>query len=184
MRTGYAAIALLALSLSGCDRHGPARADVTACHQQIMATAPHGDDDIIDVHEQRQMLVCMAQKGYAFQSSDTECVTRSAGLRTFPLVAMASCGFVQATETLLVDSPEAVARVVEGIITGIGFIGGGAILKDGLSVRGTATAASIWATGCIGTAVGLAVYDVAIVIAIMTFLTLKLLPILKDDNTD
>ena len=82
------------------------------------------------------------------------------------------------------DSPEAVARVVEGIITGIGFIGGGAILKDGLSVRGTATAASIWATGCIGTAVGLAVYDVAIVIAIMTFLTLKLLPILKDDNTD
>jgi hypothetical protein len=41
-----------------------------------MATAPHGDDDIIDVHEHRQMLVCMAQKGYAFQSSDTECVTR------------------------------------------------------------------------------------------------------------
>jgi putative Mg2+ transporter-C (MgtC) family protein len=115
---------------------------------------------------------------------DREKSTRSAGLRTFPLVAMASCGFVQATETLLVDSPEAVARVVEGIITGIGFIGGGAILKDGLSVRGTATAASIWATGCIGTAVGLAVYDVAIVIAIMTFLTLKLLPILKDDNTD
>ena len=76
MRTGDAAIALLALGLSGCDRHGPARADVTACHQQIMATAPHGDDDIIDVHEHRQMLVCMAQKGYAFQSSDTECVTR------------------------------------------------------------------------------------------------------------
>ena len=115
---------------------------------------------------------------------DREKSTRSAGLRTFPLVAMASCGFVQATETLLVDSPEAVARVVEGIITGIGFIGGGAILKDGLSVRGTAIAASIWATGCIGTAVGLGVYDVAIVIAIMIFLTLKLLPILKDDNTD
>ena len=61
---------------SSAFRHGPARADVTACHQQIMATAPHGDDDIIDVHEHRQMLVCMAQKGYAFQSSDTECVTR------------------------------------------------------------------------------------------------------------
>jgi putative Mg2+ transporter-C (MgtC) family protein len=115
---------------------------------------------------------------------DREKSTRSAGLRTFPLVAMASCGFVQATESLLVNNPEAVARVVEGIITGIGFIGGGAILKDGLSVRGTATAASIWATGAIGTAVGLGVYDVAIVIAIMTFLTLKLLPILKDDNKD
>lgn len=113
---------------------------------------------------------------------DREKSTRSAGLRTFPLVALASCGFVQATESLLVDSPEAVARIVEGLITGIGFIGGGAILKDGLSVRGTATAASIWSTGAIGTAVGLGAFDVAIAIAVMTFLTLKLLPVLKDEK--
>lgn len=113
---------------------------------------------------------------------DREKVARSAGLRTFPLVALASCGFVQATESLLVDSPEAVARIVEGLITGIGFIGGGAILKDGLSVRGTATAASIWSTGAIGTAVGLGAFDVAIAIAVMTFLTLKLLPVLKDEK--
>lgn len=113
---------------------------------------------------------------------DREKSTRSAGLRTFPLVALASCGFVQATESLLVNSPEAVARIVEGLITGIGFIGGGAILKSGLSVHGTATAASIWATGAIGTAVGLGALDVAIAIAVMTFLTLKLLPILKDDK--
>lgn len=115
---------------------------------------------------------------------DREKATRSVGLRTFPLVALASCGFVQATESLLVDSPEAVARVVEGIITGIGFIGGGAILKDGLSVRGTATAASIWATGAIGMAVGLDAYDTAIVIAAMTFLTLRILPALKEEKTD
>ena len=76
MRTGYAAIALLVLGLGGCDRHGPARADVIACHQQIMNGAPHKDDDIIDVHGHRQMLVCMAQKQYAFQSSNTACVTR------------------------------------------------------------------------------------------------------------
>lgn len=113
---------------------------------------------------------------------DRERAARSAGLRTFPLVALASCGFVQATESLLVDSPEAVARIVEGLITGIGFIGGGAILKDGLSVRGTATAASIWSTGAIGTSVGLGAFDVAIAIALMTFLTLKLLPVLKDEK--
>ncbi len=113
---------------------------------------------------------------------DRERAARSAGLRTFPLVALASCGFVQATESLLVDSPEAVARIVEGLITGIGFIGGGAILKDGLSVRGTATAASIWSTGAIGTSVGLGAFDVAIAIAVMTFLTLKLLPVLKDEK--
>jgi putative Mg2+ transporter-C (MgtC) family protein len=114
---------------------------------------------------------------------DREKSTRSAGLRTFPLVALASCGFIQATETMLADSPEGTARVVEGLITGIGFIGGGAILKEGLSVHGTATAASIWATGAIGTAVGLGALDVAIAIALLTFLTLKLLPVFKQQNT-
>ena len=72
---------------------------------------------------------------------------RSAGLRTFPLVALASCGFIQGTEAFLSNSPEGTARVVEGLITGVGFIGGGAILKHGASVQGTATAASLWATG-------------------------------------
>ena len=113
---------------------------------------------------------------------DREKEARSAGLRTFPLVALASCGFVQAIETLLVNSPEATARIVEGLITGIGFIGGGAILKQGSSVHGTATAASLWATGAIGTAVGLGSFDVAVTIAAFTFLTLKLLPWLKQET--
>ena len=115
---------------------------------------------------------------------DREKAARSAGLRTFPLVALASCGFVQATESLMADSPEAMARIVEGLIMGIGFIGGGAILKEGRSVHGTATAASVWATGAIGTAAGLGSYDVAVAITVLTFLTLKLLPILKDRNPD
>ena len=113
---------------------------------------------------------------------DREKEARSAGLRTFPLVALASCGFVQATETLLVNSPEGTARIVEGLITGIGFIGGGAILKQGSSVHGTATAASLWATGAIGTAVGLGSFDVAVTIAAFTFLTLKLLPLVKQGH--
>jgi putative Mg2+ transporter-C (MgtC) family protein len=66
---------------------------------------------------------------------------RSAGLRTFPLAALAACGFVQTTKQLLASSPEGAARVVEGLITGVGFIGGGAIIKHGNAVRGTATAA-------------------------------------------
>jgi putative Mg2+ transporter-C (MgtC) family protein len=104
---------------------------------------------------------------------------RSAGLRTFPLVAVASCGFILATQRLTADSPEAAARVVEGVITGIGFIGGGAILKGGGEVHGTATAASLWSTGAIGIAVGLAVYDVAVVIAAFTVLTLYVMSRLK-----
>jgi putative Mg2+ transporter-C (MgtC) family protein len=106
---------------------------------------------------------------------------RSAGLRTFPLVAVASCGFVQAAETLASSDPEAMARIVEGIITGMGFIGGGAILRLKDSVKGTATAASLWATGAMGTAVGLGSYDVAIVLSLITLLTLWVLSPLKTE---
>jgi putative Mg2+ transporter-C (MgtC) family protein len=112
---------------------------------------------------------------------DREREARSAGLRTFPLVALASCGFIQATETLLASSPDGMARVVEGVIVGIGFIGGGAILKHDNTVHGTATAASLWTTGAVGAAVGLGSFDVAITITIFTFLTLKLLPLLKQE---
>jgi putative Mg2+ transporter-C (MgtC) family protein len=104
---------------------------------------------------------------------------RSAGLRTFPLVAVASCGFIQAVEGFVVGNPEATARVVEGLITGIGFIGGGAILKVRDSVKGTATAASLWVTGAIGTSVGIGAIDVAVVLTIMAFVTLTLLAPLK-----
>ena len=110
---------------------------------------------------------------------------RSAGIRTFPLVAMATCGFIQATERLTADSPEAMARIIEGLITGMGFIGGGAILRRDDSVKGTATAASIWITGAIGVAVGLETYDVAIMLSVFTVLTLWLLsPLRKRSGAD
>ncbi|MFZ3179929.1 MAG: MgtC/SapB family protein [Methylocystis silviterrae] len=119
---------------------------------------------------------------------DRERQDRSAGLRTFPLVALASCGFVQAAEQYMANSPDGMARIIEGVITGIGFIGGGAILKQGASVKGTATAASLWATGAIGAAVGLGSYDVAVAIAVFTFLTLKVITpientVLVDENS-
>ncbi len=106
---------------------------------------------------------------------------RSAGLRTFPLVAVASCGFIQAAESMVAGDPEAMARIVEGIITGMGFIGGGAILRMKESVKGTATAASLWTTGAIGTAVGLGSYDVAIVLTCATIATLWVLSPLKPE---
>ena len=108
-----------------------------------------------------------------------ECEDRSAGMRTFPLVAIAACGFIQAAEGMARGEAEAMARIVEGVITGIGFIGGGAILKGGGEVHGTATAASLWATGAIGVAVGLANYDVAATVCLFTVLTLYVLGRLK-----
>lgn len=109
---------------------------------------------------------------------------RSAGLRTFPLVAIAACGFVQMAEAMTAGSPEALARIVEGVIVGMGFIGGGAILKNGESVRGTATAASLWVTGAMGLAVGLGHVDVAVILSLVTAVTLYLLSPLKPEERD
>ncbi|HLQ18450.1 MAG TPA: MgtC/SapB family protein [Tabrizicola sp.] len=104
---------------------------------------------------------------------------RSAGLRTFPLVAMAACGFVMmAIEVIGADS-EQQSRILEGLMTGIGFIGGGAILKQGDRARGTATAASLWATGAIGAAVGYGQLDIAVILSLVTVLTLVLMTPLR-----
>ena len=116
---------------------------------------------------------------------DQEREVRSAGLRTFPLVAGASCGFVLVAVALFGPRNVAHARVLEGLITGIGFIGGGAILKSGTEVRGTATAASIWTTGVVGAAVGFGLYDIGVVLAALNFGTLRVLRAVKrDDHAD
>jgi putative Mg2+ transporter-C (MgtC) family protein len=96
----------------------------------------------------------------------------SVGVRTFPIVAMASCGYLLLAFPLDIASQ---SRVLQGLIAGIGFIGGGAILKEGSTVRGTATAASIWSTGVVGAAVGMGRYEVAVALSLLTFLTLKAL---------
>jgi putative Mg2+ transporter-C (MgtC) family protein len=106
---------------------------------------------------------------------ERERAERSAGIRTFPLVAVASCAFVLATESVLREHPEGRARIIEGVITGMGFIGGGAILKTGETVRGTATAASLWATGAIGVACAVKTYDIAVILSVIILVTLRVL---------
>jgi putative Mg2+ transporter-C (MgtC) family protein len=77
----------------------------------------------------------------------------SIGVRTFPLVAMASCGYVLLSAPAYHNSVDAQSRIIQGMVAGIGFIGGGAILRAKGNVHGTATAASIWNTGVVGAAV-------------------------------
>lgn len=104
---------------------------------------------------------------------------RSAGLRTFPLVAMAACGFVMIAIEVLSVGSEQHSRILEGLMTGIGFVGGGAILKQGDRAKGTATAASLWATGAIGAAVGYGQLDIAVILSLVTVLTLVLMTPLR-----
>lgn len=106
--------------------------------------------------------------------------TRSMGLRTFPLVAVASCGYVLVGDSFIGDNPGAKARIMQGLMTGIGFIGGGAILKGNDHVRGTATAVSLWSTGTVGAAVAHNRFEIAILIVALNFLALRVLSPLKD----
>lgn len=112
---------------------------------------------------------------------EREVSSRRMGLRTFPLVSMASCGYVLIGEAVLDPSGDAVARILQGLITGMGFIGGGAILKGPDGVTGTATAASLWATGAVGAATGFGRYDIAVVVSVASFLVLRALTPVKDE---
>jgi putative Mg2+ transporter-C (MgtC) family protein len=101
------------------------------------------------------------------------------GVRTFPLVAMASCGYVLLSYSGNQVDVAAQSRIIQGLVAGIGFIGGGAILKAEGNVHGTATAASIWNTGVLGAAVAQERYIVAIVLSLLNLFALRILMPLK-----
>ncbi|MDX1379865.1 MAG: MgtC/SapB family protein [Xanthomonadales bacterium] len=123
------------------------------------------------------VLTSLSQIGVAYLLAmpvawDREQEARTAGLRTFPLVSIAACGYMLVGIQVL-DGTDAESRVLYGIVTGMGFIGGGAILKAKGTVKGTATAASLWMTGAIGIAVAFHRYEIALVLAVLNFVTLR-----------
>ncbi len=111
---------------------------------------------------------------------DREKEKTSAGLRTFPLVAIGSCAFML-TGLSFFEGEEARARLAHGLLTGMGFIGGGAILRRDDRVAGTATAASLWNTGGIGMAVAMDRYEIGIALAVVSFLTLRYVSRIKKE---
>ena len=91
---------------------------------------------------------------------------QSIGLRTFPLVSLASCCFTLLGFELNGDEDSLMGEVLGGIITGIGFVGGGAILQKDDRIEGTSTAAAIWAAGCVGVAVAMGRLEIAVLISV------------------
>lgn len=117
--------------------------------------------------------------------------TRSsgAGLRTYPLVAVATCSYTLLALDVL-GGTDGMGKFMAGIVTGIGFIGGGAILKskDDSRITGLANAASIWNTGAIGMAVAWQRFEIALLIALLNFLILRIgfeaKKVVNDDDQD
>ena len=101
---------------------------------------------------------------------------RAAGMRTYGLVCMASAALVVLAGypefwfggKLLSPSPPDPTRVMQGVVTGIGFLGAGVIMKEGFSISGLTTAASIWASSAIGILVGVGFYAAAILLSLLS----------------
>ena len=98
---------------------------------------------------------------------------KPAGLRTHILVTLGTCVFVLACSGYGMSS-NGLSRVIQGIVTGIGFIGAGSILKlnDERDIKGLTTAASVWIASAIGVAVGLGGLGLAILATISTLIVL------------
>jgi putative Mg2+ transporter-C (MgtC) family protein len=102
---------------------------------------------------------------------------RAAGMRTYGLVCMASCALTVITgypefwwsaHMPTVVSAIDPGRVIQGVVTGIGFLGAGVIMRDGANISGLNTAASIWTVAAIGVLVGVGFYAAAILLALLS----------------
>ncbi len=101
---------------------------------------------------------------------------KPAGLRTHSLVSLGSAVVVVAVASLPGASADAVARVVQGLVTGVGFIGAGVILHHDAENRvvGLTTAASIWVAAALGTACGAGFWTIVVLALVLTLAVLTL----------
>src|SRR5262245_118264 len=107
---------------------------------------------------------------------------RAAGMRTYGLVCMASTAltvFVGFAPLWYGGAAPKIAadptRIVQGIVTGVGFLCAGVIMRDGLSIRGLTTAASVWAVAAVGVLLGVGFYAAALLLAALCTVSMSLL---------
>lgn len=92
---------------------------------------------------------------------------REAGVRTYGAVSLGACVFALiSTHVTTGNNPHVIAA---GVVTGIGFLGAGVILRDQGSVVGLTTAATLWATAAIGLATGYRMYTLAVLVSLIVF---------------
>ena len=98
---------------------------------------------------------------------------KSAGLRTNILICMGAAAFTLIAHHISINT-DAETRVIQGIITGVGFLGAGVLIHDRGNVHGLTTAATIWMVTAVGIACGARLYGIAIVVVIPGILVLRL----------
>lgn len=121
----------------------------------------------------RLVLACVLGGLIGFEREHTN---RPAGFRTHILVCIGSALVMITSEFVFSkyrgSTDVDLTRLGAQVISGIGFLGAGTIIRDGINVRGLTTAASLWAVACVGIAVGIGFYTGAIVATVLIFITL------------
>ena len=146
-----------------------------------MATLPPAPLSVWDVFLR---MLCSMAVGTVI-GTEREYSGRPAGMRTHILVALGACAVMLTGQMIFAQyssygaSPDP-ARLAAQVITGVGFLGAGTIIREGPTVRGLTTAASLWAVACLGVAAGGGYFSVALVGMVFTFITLTIFEALQN----
>ncbi len=120
--------------------------------------------------------VCAAFTAGGILGIEREYRSKPAGFRTIILITVGSCLF----SILSTNFPENADRIASNIVTGIGFIGAGVVFKEGISVRGITSAATIWMAAAIGMSIGFKFYGLALLVVALVLATLVILSKLEE----
>jgi putative Mg2+ transporter-C (MgtC) family protein len=135
---------------------------------------------MIDIYSTEFIIrICIAALLGGVLGLEREIHGRPAGLRTHFLVSMGAAVFMMLSPYVAKMEPEIFGdpgRIAAQIVSGIGFLGAGAIVKEGVSIRGLTTAASLWVAAAIGMTTGVGSYKGAIVVSGLALIALELLP--------
>lgn len=97
---------------------------------------------------------------------------KAIGVAGMILVAIGSTTFMLLAKQLAQTDPSSISRTIQGLLSGIGFLGGAVIFKSGGDVRGVKAAAAVWITGAIGLAIGTSFWWLGITVGAVTFLVM------------
>jgi len=109
---------------------------------------------------------------------ERECRSKSAGFRTMIIIAVGSCLFTLMSQIMGGPDKES-TRIAASIVTGVGFLGAGVILRDGLTIRGLTTAASVWLAASLGLAAAVGQYELVGIVTFVALVVLWLIPPLE-----
>lgn len=128
-------------------------------------------------------LLCAMAVGLVI-GTEREYTNRPAGMRTHILVALGACAVMITGQLIFVQykaaggSPDP-SRLSAQVVTGVGFLGAGTILREGSNVKGLTTAASLWAVACLGIAAGGGYYSIALTGMVFIFITLTIFEMIQ-----